>query len=377
MEFLFIVENANLHGGTEILTFNLLHALRNKGKDSLILSINPYHGDDEHVLSLTDNEYDEWKRIYDSMINKILLNKFSDNFLKKILKDKIRRFNPKLVINQTLDIITALPLDKNIGQVFNWSLRGYEKSLLKYIGKCSLIKRVINSIYIKLICNQRYKILNKIPKLIVLSNSGSEELKSINSKIKDKNIYVIPDPLNFTSDSNIISSLHNKNLVFVGRLSHEKGVMRLLRIWKFFNKDLPQYTLSIYGDGELKKDMIQYIKENKINNVFIKGYCQNLEKIYSSADLLCVTSDTEGFGMVIIEAMYFGVPCISFDCPVSPKEIIDNTGIIVPCYDEQAYKRALISLVNDENKLRTLQKNCIIKAREYFICNILKKWESL
>ena len=61
MDILFILENANLRGGTEILTFNLLHALRAVEKDVWVLSLEPYRGSDEHVLSLSPEEYSKWK----------------------------------------------------------------------------------------------------------------------------------------------------------------------------------------------------------------------------------------------------------------------------------------------------------------------------
>ena len=111
--------------------------------------------------------------------------------------------------------------------------------------------------------------------------------------------------------------------------------------------------------------------------MIFKGYCNKLKEIYSNADLLCLTSETEGFGMVIIEAKYFGVPCISFDCPVSPKEIIDNAGLVVPCFDENAYKNKIISLLDNKNLLRTLQLNCIEQAKKYYINNIVARWREL
>ena len=63
MSILFIVENANLHGGTEILTFNLLHSLRAAGEDACALSLVPYEGEEPNILSLSLEEYSRWKKV--------------------------------------------------------------------------------------------------------------------------------------------------------------------------------------------------------------------------------------------------------------------------------------------------------------------------
>ena len=210
-----------------------------------------------------------------------------------------------------------------------------------------------------------------------MSNSATNEIKSLNKYVDDAQISIIPNPLTKTADSETISPLTNKNIVFVGRLSAEKGVMRLLHIWERVGKRLTEYTLSIYGDGPAKAEMKEYINKHCIDRVIFKGFCYDLDDIYTHADLLLMTSDTEGFGMVLIEAMYYGVPCISFDCPVAPKEIIAEAGITVPTFDEKAYANAVISLLADNPQLHTLQKKSIVRARSYYIDKVVQKWLAL
>lgn len=381
MDILYLVENANLRGGTEILTFNLMHALRAEGKDCRILSLVQYEGEEEHVISLSEDEYALWKNKSESIINKLTFCVGSDKALRSLLINKITELNPRILVNQTYDLITALPVDENVAQVFNWSVRGYEESLLNIIRKKGLISRLIS-----LYCNagiryRRHKSLSHIPKLVTLSYSAAKELKSLNLKVKNSQIVMIPDPLPFSEDSKIVSSLQNKNVVFVGRLSHEKGVMRLLRIWEKISKELEGYTLSIYGEGNAKEEMRAYLNGSKCSrlkdSVKFKGFCKDLEKIYLNSDLLVMTSDTEGFGMVLIEAMYYGVPCISFDCPVSPKEIIADAGITIPCFDEEKYSKVVVTLLNDESRKQELHRKSIERARDYYINKIIESWKCL
>lgn len=374
---LFIVADANLNGGTEILTFNLAKALHERELNVNILSLAPYAGNNPLVVSLSGKEYDKWNAVSQNTLNKLFFNIAADRCLRNILKKKTCGTQKCILINQTYDIITAIPNSNPVVQVLNWSIRGYEKSIADAVNNKRLAVRIVASF-----CNwglniRRHRKLSKVTKLIALSNAATNEIKSLNKHVGNAQICIIPNPLTKTADSETISLLTNKNIVFVGRLSAEKGVMRLLRIWESASKQLPEYTLSIYGEGPAKAEMKEYINKHYIDRVEFKGFCNNLKDIYTHADLLLMTSDTEGFGMVLIEAMYYGVPCISFDCPVAPKEIIADAGITVPAFDEQTYANDVISLLSDNQRLRALQQKSIARARDYYIDKIVQKWLAL
>ncbi len=377
INILFVVADANLKGGTEILTFNLVNALHDRGLDVNILSLVPYAGNNPLVVSLSVEEYGKWNTVSRNAWNKLFFNIAADRCLRNILKTKASCIKKCILINQTYDIITALPHSRPVIQVLNWSIRGYEKSIADAVGNKRLAVRIVASF-----CNwglniRRRRKLSKVAKLIALSNAATNEIKSLNKHVGDAQICIIPNPLTKTADSETISPLTNKNIVFVGRLSAEKGVMRLLRIWERASKQLPEYTLSIYGEGPAKAEMKEYINKHYIDRVEFKGFCNNLKDIYTRADLLLMTSDTEGFGMVLIEAMYYGVPCISFDCPVAPKEIIADAGITVPAFDEQTYANDVISLLSDNQQLHKLQQKSIARARDYYTDKIIQKWLAL
>lgn len=374
---LFIVADANLNGGTEILTFNLAKALHEKELNVNILSLAPYAGNNPLVVSLSGEEYDKWNTVSQNTFNKLFFNIAADRCLRNILEKKTSGTQKYILINQTYDIITAIPDSNPVIQVLNWSIRGYEKSIADAVGNKRLAVRIVASF-----CNwglniRRRRKLSRVARLIALSNAATNEIKSLNKHIGNAQISIIPNPLTKTADSETISPLTNKNIVFVGRLSAEKGVMRLLHIWERVGKRLTEYTLSIYGDGPAKAEMEEYIDKHCLGRVVFKGFCNDLDDIYTHADLLLMTSDTEGFGMVLIEAMYYGVPCISFDCPVAPKEIIADAGITVSAFDEKAYANAVISLLADNLRLHTLQQKSIARARGYYIDKIVQKWLAL
>ena len=359
------------------MTFNLAKAFHDRGLDVNILSIKPYAGNNPLVVSLSGEEYGRWNAVSRNAWNKLFFNIAADRCLRNILKKKTSFTKQCIVINQTYDLITALPRSKPVIQVLNWSIRGYEKSIADVVNSKLLTARVVASF-----CNwglkiRRRRMLSKVTKLIALTNAATYEIKSLNKQVGIEQISIIPNPLTKTADSETISPLTNKNIVFVGRLSAEKGVMRLLHIWERVGKRLTEYTLSIYGDGPAKAEMEEYIDKHCLGRVVFKGFCNDLDDIYTHADLLLMTSDTEGFGMVLIEAMYYGVPCISFDCPVAPKEIIADAGITVSAFDEKAYANAVISLLADNLRLHILQQKSIARARGYYIDKIVQKWLAL
>lgn len=376
MDILFLVEDANLRGGTELMTIKLMRALQAAGKDCKTLSIMPYTGDDD-ILSLSQEEYSYWLGKATCILNKLTFCKGSDRVLEQLIRKKIQEYQPAILVNQTYDIITALPVDLRVAQVFNWSIKGYEASLMSIIRKQGLIRRILSEFFERGRRARRHRMLSRVPKLVVLTEAAKGELKSLNEKVRDEQMTVIPDPLIMNEDSSIHSSLKNNNVSFVGRLSHEKGVMRLLRIWERICARLPEYTLTIYGEGGAKAEMEAFIIDHQLPRVIFKGFCNELKDIYTQTDLLLMTSDTEGFGMVLTEAMYYGVPCVSFDCPVSPKEIIADAGITVSCYDEEAFSERVIELLANRGLLLQLQQKAIIRARDFYMTTVLKKWNSM
>ncbi|MBP1368939.1 glycosyltransferase, partial [Providencia rettgeri] len=137
-----------------------------------------------------------------------------------------------------------------------------------------------------------------------------------------------------------INPFHNYNVsefdtrqniaLAIGRLSYEKNFERLIEIWN--KSEHPDWSLIIIGNGD-EYSKISNLISNKSDITLIKNSSQ-LEDYYNNAKLFLMTSRFEGLPMVLIEAQYFGIPSISFDCKTGPREIIVNneTGYIIP-YD--------------------------------------------
>lgn len=112
-------------------------------------------------------------------------------------------------------------------------------------------------------------------------------------------------------------------LLAVGKLKEVKNHMMLLKAINALKEK--NIRLIIVGEGELKSQLQEYIDNNNINHlVKLFGFSKDVTPFYNSADIFVHTSLSEGFGNVIVEALEFGLPVITTDCPHGPREILDN-----------------------------------------------------
>lgn len=376
MKVLFVVSDSTAHGGTEVLTFNLMYELQRQGVDCYLISRNLYKGENTHVLNMEHTELSHYRKLLNSPLNKITGNRHSDTYLKNIIRIVAKELQVDWIVNHTYDMCAAIPFDGpwKTAQVFHWSIDGYESNLKSVVQQKSFLNRILSFVSLNATIKQWHKAIPQFDRQVCLTTAAFSEIKRIGQLATQSCICHIPDPLMQTQESTEVSSLKNKTIVYVGRLSHEKGVMRLLRIWKCISSQIDDCSLKIYGDGNMKDEMERYIHSQQLSRVELMGFSSDLKGIYTHADLCLMTSDTEGFGMVLIEAMYYGVPCVSFDCPISPKEIIADAGVIISCFDEDAYANAVIELLNDKDRLKELQRKSIERAKDFYINKVTAFW---
>lgn len=159
------------------------------------------------------------------------------------------------------------------------------------------------------------------------------------------NAFYIPHPLTFTANSK--NALDSKIMLNVGRLTCDKQQDVLIRAWSHI-KEKNGWQLWIVGEGEEKNNLdtlITILKQQESIKLFPAR--KNIKEIYQKASCFVLTSRCEGFGMVLLEAMAFGVPCVSFDCPSGPRDIIINgyNGILVE-NNIESLERSLVRILN-------------------------------
>ncbi|MBO5063503.1 MAG: glycosyltransferase family 4 protein [Campylobacter sp.] len=196
-----------------------------------------------------------------------------------------------------------------------------------------------------------------------------------------KSVAIIPNFL--PNISNLNTNYSQKVVVSVGRLSKEKGFLRLIDIWKLIqdSSEFKDWKLHIVGDGELKEKIENKIKDlNLTNSIILKPFTKDVESEYLSASIYAMTSHFEGFGMVLIEAQSYALPTISFDIATGPRDIIedDKSGYLIKDNDLNKYATKLKTLMQDESlRAKMGAKSKEIVKSKFSKEVVMKQWMEL
>lgn len=192
------------------------------------------------------------------------------------------------------------------------------------------------------------------------------------------NCTVIPNPSPFNIGS--LECEKEKIVLAVGTQSFNKGYDRLINVWDKINKKHPNWKLKIFGKQNLKKELQGKINLLKLNEkIELNDPIKNIENEYRKASIFALSSRTEGFGMVLVEAMTFGVPCVAFDCPHGPKDIIKNNedGYLVENNNLVAFSKALSVLIENKELRLKMGGKAKENVKRYSSSNVASQWDML
>jgi glycosyltransferase involved in cell wall biosynthesis len=169
-------------------------------------------------------------------------------------------------------------------------------------------------------------------------------------------------------------------IVGMGRLAPEKGFDRLIKAFHLIEKDCPGWKLLIAGEGPLRADLMRLVESLGLEGrVELPGWVDNPRTLLRQCDLFVLSSESEGFSLVLVEAMSAGVPVVSFDCDFGPREIITPgiSGILVPPGDIPALSSAIGSLVKDGALRARLAQGGLGSIGQFLPDEIVNQWEGL
>lgn len=205
-----------------------------------------------------------------------------------------------------------------------------------------------------------------------------EAKKYFDKKIQKKSI-IISNPINEEFIVKPYNGVREKIIVNVGRLEKQKNQRLLITAFSKLDKKYNDYKLYIYGEGSLKEDLKELIRELNLEyKVFLVGKTENLKDNIYKASLFVLSSDFEGMPNALMEAMALGIPCISTDCPCGgPKFLIDDgcNGYLVPVGDSEQLKLKMEELLSDSEKQKIFSESANKICSRLNPEKINEKWE--
>lgn len=222
----------------------------------------------------------------------------------------------------------------------------------------------------------RYRISyvkRKCDKIIVLTEADKRDWKVEESRIK-----IIPDPITMISERYSDCSAHM--VICAGRLKAQKGYDRMVDAWAMVNSKHKDWQLRIFGEGEEEQSLRKQITRLGLNaTVKILPFPRNIYEEYIKSSIFVLSSRYEGFGLVLIEAMECGVPCVSFDCPCGPSEIIKDKedGLLVENGNVEALADAICWMMEHDDERKAMGKRAKENVKRFSLDVVMPQWRKL
>ena len=220
-------------------------------------------------------------------------------------------------------------------------------------------------------------------KYVLLSEGFIEPLISYAKLKKSDNICAIGNAIGISDEGFVYDfSKKKKQILYVGRMdTFNKRVNRIVEAWERLFQNYPDWSLELVGQGPQLESLKEYVSHNHIERVHFHGFQKEPpRKFYEDASILLLTSDLEGFGLVIVESMQFGAVPIVYGSYVAVYDIIENEvdGFITPMpYDANNTIEKIRTLIDSSEKRECMANAAIEKSKRFSIESIIKKWYSI
>lgn len=243
--------------------------------------------------------------------------------------------------------------------------------LIKSRGFTFVLRKIYQYKY-----GRHYKVLLRESNIVlVVSDRNIEEFLSVVDLKKSSKVVAINNSFSLPEYS-FRKSEKRKEVLWVGTPDFSiKRIDLALRIWALVTVTHPDWILTIVGDSpslQKAKDLANRLKLVTVNFV---GR-QNPNLYYERSSMLIMTSTTESFGLVLVEAMHFGVVPFVFDSFPASKDIIQNeiNGFLIRSFDVNVYAEKIIQLINNPRVRNAVAQNGIERSKDFNLDMVMKKW---
>lgn len=289
---------------------------------------------------------------------------------KKALNTKINEIQPDIVVCTTYsyaDIYLTTHLPSKISTIIESHVA---KSSIEYGARTSgILKKLLTQIdhYI-------FRQMARCSALVTLTQADAQAWQAV------KKAVIIPD---FTSYYPEQINMHkdSKSIICVGRLDNQqKGYDLLIEAWAQVHPKHPDWKINIYGSGGDKNKIQGLINSQQLrNSIVLHEATADIYSKYLESAFYVMSSRYEGFALVLAEAMCCGLPCISFNCPYGPSDVIRHgeDGLLVEAENTKALAENICYFIENEEVRKTMGLKARENIKRYLPGNIMPQWESL
>ena len=195
-----------------------------------------------------------------------------------------------------------------------------------------------------------------------------------------KKAVILENPLNPEFIDAYYEGQRKNEIVSVGRIDANKNQKLIVEAFNRIAEELSDVNLVLYGDGEGKKELMDYVKNSPYRErIFLPGVVSDVKERIRKSKLFVLSSDTEGMPNALMEALALGIPSVSTDCPCGgPRMLMEGkeNGILVPVGDADAMAAAMKKIFKDDELWKKYSKNAYKITQSQHPDEVNNKWEN-
>lgn len=313
-----------------------------------------------------DINYDELDTL--PLFKKIMAYRKKQSVYKQKLTSYLMKVKPDITVSavrREINFINdILDGSRKIGEIH------FEKQFYRHFSKQFLpdfINQWITNIWQGFLIKQ----LSRLDKFVVLTDEDASSWNMLSNKV------VIPNPLSEFPDAQ--SKLESKTVISVGRYDPVKGFDMLIEAWALVSKQHPDWKLKIIGPGEREPYQDQTKRLGLEHSISCNGASNHIYIEMLQSSLYVLSSRSEGFGLVLLEAMACGLPCVAFSCSAGPRSIIadHHNGLLVEKDNVQKLAEGICFMIEHDEERKQYAVQAKIHSESYRVENIMQEWIAL
>lgn len=377
MKILIIHRSFALVGGAERVIIEKANYLANQGHEVLLVSYEQGQHPIPYVLQSNVKFVDLNCRFFTLARYPLLIRlcKFFNlkRKLRSLLQQTILDFSPNVVVLASdwqflVGIVVKASKDIPVIAEFH---NAYD-FIIKKIGDVENgVKSKLTGFYYK----RSLKQFKNCACLVSLTENDARHWRNHSA-----HVVVIPNPVTLYPECVNDISKENSRILCVGRLNDQKRIDRLVTAFSMIAEKYPSWHVDIFGEGDKRSALQKQICEcNLQERIVLHQPTKQIYDEYKKSQFLVLSSAYEGRPLVLIEAMACGLPCVAFNCPSGPAEIIDDgiTGLLAENGNVFDLSKKMEWMITHEAERKEMSEKARKAAEIYKPSNIMHKWEEL